>query len=290
MYTLIHKLFIVIGDIEYVLSPAYKHPFRKKLFLDYIRIRIKMSLCRWFHFNHEHFLSYTVLVPDYNIFFAEFRQIFIRHTYYAEVTQENPFIIDCGGNIGMSVLYWKYLFPTSKVVVFEPSHEVFDFLMKNIEANALADVKVVRAAVGSTEGEADMYMRGTAAAGNTLKRTILDSTPMKHEIVSYPVKIVRLSTYMTMPVDILKLDIEGNEGSVLQEVSETGKFKQVRQCIMEYHYYPTTKDNALTDILSIFTSHGLEAQFYFEEYKNDEQFGLSKYGSYAISVRSVCLQ
>jgi FkbM family methyltransferase len=43
-----------------------------------------------------------------------------------------PVIIDCGGNIGLSVLYFKYLFPNSVITVFEPSPPVFEILKENI--------------------------------------------------------------------------------------------------------------------------------------------------------------
>lgn len=286
MYSIIHKLQVTFTDVEYLLSPAYEHPRRARLFFDYLRLRIKASLNRWFHFTHEHFLSFKVMVPDYETFFVIFRQIFVRHTYYLNTQSATPNIIDCGGNIGMSVLYWKYLYPHAHVTVFEPSKEVLGILQQNIERNALSNVRVVPAAVSAQEGEARIHTRGSAACGNTLQEGLVDTTSNKTSTESYTVKTVRLSSYITERVDILKLDIEGNEGVVLKELASTDKLSNIQECVLEYHYYPKIQGNNLAHLLGVFNEKGFETQFYFEENDSTQQLSLIKNGSYAVSIRA----
>jgi FkbM family methyltransferase len=287
MYKLLRKWNVVLSDIEFLLSPEYRTPGRSKLFRDYLRIRIKASLNRWFHFKQERFLSYSVTVPDYDIFFVTFRQVFVHRTYYCEIESGSPRIIDCGGNIGMSVLYWKYLYPEARITVFEPSREVKEILKENIGRNNLADIEVVEAALSGEDGHAEIYIRGTTAVGNTLKLPIWETTQTKGDDVFYTVPTKRLSPYITEPLDILKLDVEGNEGIVLQDLAASGALKYVQECVMEYHYYPAAADNSLADILAIFKKNGMEAQFYFEENSTSQQLALSHSGSYAVSIKSV---
>lgn len=276
----------MLGDIDHLLSPAFTHPRRGRLFVDYVRIRIKASLNRWFHFTHDHFLSFEVVIPNYEIFFSTFKQVFIWQTYYLETDAEAPIIIDCGGNIGMSVLYWKYRYPNAHITVFEPSREVVDALEENIRRNKLTNVTLVRAAVSANEGVTQIYVRGNAACGNTIKDMVAETTPHKHAIDSYEVKTVRLSDFIPGPVDILKLDIEGNEGVVLKELAEHNALSKVKQIGLEYHYYPEAADNVLSDILHLLKSHGFEAQLYAEEYENSAQLTLERHGSYAINLRT----
>src|SRR6478752_2497070 len=49
-----------------------------------------------------------------------FREIFMRGDYYFESDNAQPTIIDCGSNIGISVLFFKRLFPQCRIIAFEP--------------------------------------------------------------------------------------------------------------------------------------------------------------------------
>ncbi len=286
MRNLSKKILVLLNDVSYLFSKEYPRCDKRGLFLDYLRIRAKSSLNRWMHFKSEHFLSYTVDVLDYNIFLAEFRQIFVRQVYYPTTPASSPRIFDCGGNIGISVLYWKHVFPDAQVTVFEPSKEVVEVLKKNIEANNLTDIRVVESAVSDKEGTAKIYIRGSIAEGNTLSQDIWSATPTKGNRVSYEIQTVKLSDFIDGPIDVLKLDIEGSEGTVIRELSQAGKLKLVGECVMEFHYYPTAPDNALPALLAELNNAGFETQFYFEEHPSNVQFELMKHGSYVFNIRT----
>jgi len=159
MYSLLKKVLITISDIESVFSPSHPNARRWQLLRDYLRLRVKASLNRWFHFKHERFLSYYVEFPDYEIFFVEFRQIFVLHAYHFRASHSAPRIIDCGGNIGMSVLYFKHLYPDSSITIFEPSREVLPAIRSNIERNKLHNVTLIEKAVNGKNSTANMPMR-----------------------------------------------------------------------------------------------------------------------------------
>lgn len=284
----IHKITVLASDIEHIVSRAFDDKDRVRLLGTYIRLRIKASLNRWFHFTQERFLGFTVIVPDYEIFFAIFRQIFVRHTYYFKALRADPEIIDCGGNMGMSVLYFKYIYPSSKITVFEPSKEVFDVLRLNMQKNNFSDVTIVHAAVSAKAGKMNMYPRGSAACGNTLDQNISRSTPSKIDAMPYAVDTVVLSSYITKEVDLLKLDIEGSEGQVVRELVAASKLGLVKECVMEYHYYPASPDNNLSEILSLFEARGWLSQIYYEDvFFPDYQLDLARNYSYSFSIHTV---
>lgn len=284
----LHKLIVFLSDLEHLTSRAYRLPKRGQLIRDYLRIRVKASLNRWFHFQEERFAGYTVELLNYDIFLAEFRQIFVRNTYYFEPQSETPRVIDGGGNMGMSVLYFKHLAPQARITVFEPSREIVDLLQKNIERNHLQDVEVVHAGISEEDGELTMYPRGAAACGNTLEAGISAATSVQKasSVQPYQVKTTRLSPYLQAPVDLLKLDIEGSEGGVVKELANAGMLPQIRTCVMEYHYYPQVPKNALADLLKRFETAGFGTQVYWEEVPHvDHQFDLFRHQSYALSLR-----
>ena len=47
------------------------------------------------------------------------KEIFIENIY-KQTLREKPYIIDCGANIGMSVIYMKQLYPQAEIIAFEP--------------------------------------------------------------------------------------------------------------------------------------------------------------------------
>lgn len=289
MHTPTNKLGLILDDIAYIFSPAYNHPRRNKLLWDYLRLRIHASLNRWIAHPTEHFLSYTVEVPDYETFFAIFRQVFVRHAYYFVSDTPNPHIMDCGGNIGMTTLYYKYLYPDASVTVFEPSREVVGILQRNFDRNTLTNVTLVQAALSSHKGTARMYTRGAAACGNTLDSNLVETNSTKHVAESYEVSTVVLSDYIhrERAVDIVKLDIEGAEGAVIQELAHSGALAHIKKIVMEYHYYPHSKENDLVDILSLFKKRGWETQFFFEDPKNNFSLALELHGAYPLSIATV---
>lgn len=144
MIRIIKRAEKILRDIHCIFSNDYKTPKRFKLFFDYFRILAKGQIFyKFFHFKGERFLSYYIITPDYTEFFPLFRDIFIRKDYYFETKSSSPYIIDGGGNIGMSVLFFKYLYPSSRIAVFEPSPSIFEVLKKNIEINKLQGVALI---------------------------------------------------------------------------------------------------------------------------------------------------
>ena len=64
--------------------------------------------------------------------------IFRKNVYFFEANTSEPFIIDCGGHIGLAVLYFKTLYPQARILSFEPNPETFALLQKNISKTIFA--------------------------------------------------------------------------------------------------------------------------------------------------------
>jgi hypothetical protein len=74
---------------------------------------------------------------------------------------------------------------------------------------------------------------------------VLNETERANRIV---VETARLSRYLTRPIDLLKLDIEGAETDVLQEAAD--QLANVRNLFVEYHSF-VGKPQRLEELLGI---------------------------------------
>lgn len=132
---------------------------------------------------------------------------------------DSPLIIDCGANIGVSVLEWKYRWPMSRVICFEPDPFAFDLLKTNLDRNDVPGVQCIQAAVADFEGRANLFGdlgRGADARGNSLQR----SWGSRQDSEAVEVRCTRLAPYLERErVAFLKLDIEGAEEAVLRDSS-----------------------------------------------------------------------
>ena len=77
-------------------------------------------------------------------------EIWHNQSYFFECRTKRPFIIDCGSNIGLSVLYFKQLFPNSNILAFEPDPILCKYLNQNVRANGLTEIEILPKAVWSS--------------------------------------------------------------------------------------------------------------------------------------------
>ena len=173
-------------------------------------------------------LGLTFHYPDRRSLMYVFEEIFIGDDYLFHTTNPRPLIIDCGSNIGVSVAYFKHLYPQSIIVAFEPEPTAFQALRRNIEENGFADVSANQMALVDREGTITLY-----GAPGSLLSSVTD------ESAGEPVQVPagRLSAHMgDGPVDLLKIDVQGAELSVLTDLANAGKLGLVQRIIVEYHH------------------------------------------------------
>lgn len=158
----------------------------------------------------------------------------------------NPTILDCGANIGVSVLRYKALYPKAHVIAFEPDPTIYKVLAKNVQQNQLADVQTIQAAVWTEQTELQFYSyRNNNSQSGHLNYDSSDNL-VARDLINVPT--ISLADYLDEPVDLLKLDIEGAERDVLRTCAP--KLGNVQQIMLEVHYHVHDPD-FLIDILQI---------------------------------------
>jgi FkbM family methyltransferase len=199
--------------------------------------------------------GHTVHYLTYGSFRYLFQELFVKQEYYFATANPSPLIIDCGSNIGMSVLYFKMLYPRSRIIAFEPDDDAFRCLEQNIRDNDLQSVHAHKKAVAGSAGKVDWYY-DTSNPGSLTKSTIRARMPKQRK----EVEAVQLSTYITEDVDFLKIDVEGAELGVVQELSQSGQMCRVQQMALEYHHHIVGDEDRLSVLLAMLEQAGFGYQ------------------------------
>jgi FkbM family methyltransferase len=185
-----------------------------------------------------HFKGHPFILTDSQSFLFMHDEIFVKEIYKFQA-EKAPFIIDCGANIGMSILYFKELFPKAEIIAFEPDPTIFKILNRNISSFNLNNVKTINSALGTLEGKVDFYSEGSDSG--RIGQHIEKSNKIS-------VSQVLLSKYLTKEVDLLKIDIEGAETDVIEEIRNELSF--VKRIFIEYHSF-INKESTLDRILGV---------------------------------------
>jgi FkbM family methyltransferase len=208
----------------------------------------------------------TLYVGNFDHFVYAFEEIFVNAIYGVSLPGASPRIVDCGANIGLSVIYFKRRFPDATIIAFEPEEANYALLQENVAANELSSVTCHRVALGDNDGTAlfhvDPGIPGSlmGALGAPLARPYL--------VASQTVTVRRLSSYLDAPIDLLKLDIEGSEGMVLADLVATGKIELVNRMVIEYHHHLGTAQLSLAQSLMLLEEAGFDFRIATPGYGN----------------------
>lgn len=187
------------------------------------------------------------------------REVFSHDEYYFETDNPAPVIIDAGAHIGLTTLYFKSLYPAAKIIAIEPNPTLFKILEKNVWENQLTDVTLIQGALSDAQGTEELFIDATKNEWWSTGSFTKGAWTRQQESEPIQVPTWTLAEFVTQPVDLLKLDIEGAEQKVLE--SSADALVLIDQIVMEYH---STKNQNL-----YYLSEMLKKQGYSLEYSQD---------------------
>ncbi len=211
------------------------------------KLQLLLALIRTF-FGGSKLLGWNIHYVGRNNLRLLFSEIFARQNYYFENPRRDPTILDCGANIGMATLFFKWLYPQARIIAFEPDPATFQLLQQNVSGNSLSNVVNHNVALADAEKEIPFHVPETGS--------LMMSAVSSRGGSQITVQARRLSTFISSEVDLLKLDIEGMEGPVLAELAASGKLSNVRQAIIEVHHNLPEQPRNLSSILKILEDSG----------------------------------
>ena len=189
--------------------------------------------------------------------------IFTKNTYFFQAGNPEPYIIDCGGHIGLAVLYFKRLYPRSRIVTFEPNPETFSLLERNIAQNSLRDVKAFNMALSHRDSNATLYVGENFLQAWDSTDTIEPNLwPNMDQYRSIDVRSTRLSSFINGRVEFIKMDIEGAEYDVLEE--SRARMGSVGAITLEYHQNERNLASRKLDrTLDLLRAEGFRHELYY---------------------------
>ena len=182
-------------------------------------------------------LGHEVELPDALGYLMVYQELLLDQMYRFRARRPDPFIIDCGANVGLGIIYFKYLFPDARILAFEPDARIFGMLERNVRSCRLSQVTLQPRAVWTAETRLSFHSDGSLGGSLVADGTYADLAS---------VETVRLRDFLQDRVDFLKIDIEGAESEVLDDCRDT--LRNVDHLFVEYHSDPQ-RPQALGDML-----------------------------------------
>jgi FkbM family methyltransferase len=202
-----------------------KHPKRNQIAAAYIRLNCRLAFSKRGPRSFS-LLGTKIHFDDAGVFRYLFYELFMKESY--SCCHETPrTIVDCGSNIGMSILFFKSLWPNATITGIEASPTTFALLERNVRD--LRGVNVVNKAISDRRGVISLFSG---------RHSLVDSTnALRGGTQETAVDGVPLSDFITGPIDLLKMDIEGSETAALTELEASGRIQMVREMVIEYHHH-----------------------------------------------------
>lgn len=176
--------------------------------------------------------KFLLYAPDYATLSYLIKEKFVDEEYKFEAGHDRPVIIDGGSHIGISVVYFKSIYPNAIIYCYEPSEQMFFYLDKNVRANNLQQVFLSNIALGTSSDTSSLFL---PVNGLNFNYTLLQQegqpgvsvavNPLSSIIADLPV------------VDLLKLDVEGYELELIRHLHDLQMLSvdRIKSMIIEYH-------------------------------------------------------
>ncbi|MGL5833080.1 MAG: FkbM family methyltransferase [Waterburya sp.] len=213
--------------------------------------------------------QWNFLIPDAASFLSAYKEIFLEKIYKFKAHHAQPKILDLGANIGLSIIFFKELYPEASIVAFEADPKIFSYLQSNIYGNNYANVELINKAVWYENSWLSFASEG--ADGGQIDMTSHYQDTVKVEAVD----IAELLSQQHF--DFIKMDIEGAEDLVLPRCK--GLLDSVQHLFIEYHSKVGQKQN-LNKIVNFLSQEGFRLYMENPFEKPTPFLGLDSYAGF----------
>jgi FkbM family methyltransferase len=182
-----------------------------------------------FSINHND-KNYKFLLPEREEF--RIREIFVQQGYHIPGLNKikNATFIDIGANVGLFAIFAKLNCPDASVDCYEPAPNTLELLKRNTAQ--LDNVKVHSRGVANFTGKTKIFMSALNTGATSIK-----SIGQHQALDEYEIKLVEARAVIENKekVDVLKIDTEGCEVDVLENLKQHNLFSKINFIMLEYH-------------------------------------------------------
>ena len=182
-------------------------------------IRSKFSNGNTLHEVKRKELKAPIFLRVHSTDIDAYDDVFLKNEYKIHFIKKPEVIIDAGGNIGLTAIYFANQFPDAKIYSIEPEKSNFELLKKNTVF--YRQIIPVQAALWFENKEVNVVDTGK---GSWAFKTTNNSGSMhKPETFVQSVRAVTIGKIMAdfglEKIDLLKMDIEGAEKEIFEHSS-----------------------------------------------------------------------
>jgi FkbM family methyltransferase len=207
-------------------------------------ILLKLIFINLFKFKGiTRFNGWKIKYIDGSSLIGMYHEIIYNEHYKFIPKNENPLIIDCGSNIGISVLYFNKTIKNVYILAIEADPEISSILKENLITNNCS-AEIIQKVIWITNDEDLSFGNIGADAGSLFS---VDNT--------IKIKSIRLKDLLKKydAIELLKIDIEGAEIEVIKDCQN--HLSHVDKVFVEYHSF-SSSEQQLDILLSIMTRNG----------------------------------
>lgn len=179
--------------------------------------------------------------------------------FYIQNINKGDVVFDVGANIGeLTLLFSKFAGPKGHVHAFEPTPKTFEKLKSLLAICGRQNVYLNNMAVTETSGTAmfntydEKHASWNTFANRPLKNYGIDIAPA----VSIQVPTISIDKYCIKNsidrIDLLKIDVEGAELSVLKGAQKMFEEKKIKLCVFEFGQTIFEMGNKVNDLQLFF--------------------------------------
>jgi FkbM family methyltransferase len=243
--------------VSKIISSKYSYS-KSELLYDYFRLVIrsiafhKIGSSEKSSIKTGYLLGYKISFSSYPQILHLIEEIFISQLYKYKTSSSKPFIIDCGSNIGLAILYFKKVYPSCRIIGFEPDLETFKLLQENIHKNQLTTVTLYNVALSDKEEKTLLHKNSTSGL---LTMSLIPSTDKTEEET---VNTKKISDYIHETIDLIKMDVEGSEIKIIDDILRNCESHLIKKMIIEYH--PTILNVPIEKLILNLEEHDFTCQ------------------------------
>lgn len=192
-------------------------------------------------FKDKEFIFY----PTDNSDLAILDEIFSKEEYKHSLPVSPEVIIDLGSNVGLSVIYFKLLYPKARIYSVEPDPITFRKLIKNVAQ--FDNIFCFNEAVADRTGQKEFYLYPGSSMSSSFTPRISDQLAISVSCRSLDDFIEQEKIFKA---DLIKFDIEGYEMAVFRNFKKIGT---TTSYIGEVHL--DLMDETLENFLDLFNKY-----------------------------------
>ena len=234
------------GIIEPIVVSPVKHIYKmltQKNYFEYSLLSSQLKNKKRYQEQAVKVNKWNLLIPDNASFLSAYEELLLNEIYKFETKKNKPKILDLGANIGLSILFFKELYPESEVIAYEADPKIFNYLKNNVHNNGYKDVQLINKAVWSENATLNFCSDG--ADGGRINSDVESRVTVEAVDIAEVLKNDRF--------DFIKMDIEGAENLVIPRCE--GLLSSVQYFFVEYHSKVGQKQN-LNEILDLLSKEG----------------------------------